>query len=101
MADFGPTRDDLGRALGGYALEVDIADRPDPDRPDTGRTQHQIRGARRHEAVKAVYGDKSPELRAADRFRDDCAQATGARVDGSRAALRVQGGGRYPEPSQA
>ena len=101
MPDYGPTRDDLGRPLGRLAPEIEIADRPDPDRPDRSRTPPTVRGARRHDAVLAIYGPRSAEHRAAERFRDDCAMALGARIDGARAAFRVQSGTRYPEPSQA
>ena len=101
MPDYGPTRDDLGRPLGRLAPEIEIADRPDPDRPDRSRTPPTVRGARRHDAVLAIYGARSPQHTAAERFRDDCAMALGARVDGARAAFRVQSGTRYPEPAQA
>ena len=100
MSDYGALLDTLGKPLYG-PRDIDVGDRPDPDRPDRGRTQHVVRGARRHDAVRSIYGERSPELLAADRFRDDCAAASGARLDGERAAMRVQGGGRHPEPATA
>lgn len=80
-ADYGPglTMDARGRLRSwGGAAEVVVEDRPDPDKPDRGRTPITVRGARRHDAVLAVFG-KSAELEAAERFRDDCAAASGIR----------------------
>ncbi len=95
MSDYGPLLDTRGCPLYG-SRDIDILDRPDPDRPDTGRTQHTVRGARRHDAVAAVYGARSPELRAADRFRDDCAIASGAAQEGATGGLHGQWDpGRY------
>ena len=65
-------------AFNGVA-EIEIADRPDPDRPDRGKTPPMVRGARRHDGVKVLFGDRSPEFIAAERFRDDCALAAGIR----------------------
>ena len=71
MSDLGPrpTRPD-----------VVIEQRPDPDRPDRGRTQHTIRGARRYDGIRSLFGDTSPEYRAAERYRDDNAIAAGVRL---------------------
>ncbi len=81
-ADYGPafhrlSNGEIKRVAG--AAEVEIADRPDPDRPDRGRTPPVVRGARRYDGVQSMFGDKSPEFKAAERFRDDCAIASGAR----------------------
>ena len=71
MSDLGPrpTRPD-----------VVVEQRPDPDRPDRGRTQHTIRGARRYDGVLSIFGATSPEYRAAERYRDDNALAGGVRI---------------------
>ena len=71
MSDLGPrpTRPD-----------VVVEQRPDPDRPDRGRTQHTVRGARRYDGILSLFGATSPEYRAAERYRDDNAIAAGARL---------------------
>ena len=71
MSDLGPrpTRPD-----------VVVEQRPDPDRPDRGRTQHTIRGARRYDGVLSLFGANSSEYRAAERYRDDNAIAAGVRL---------------------
>ena len=57
-----------------------VEHRPDPDRPDRGRSQHTIRGARRYDGVLSLFGDRSPEFHAAERYRDDNAIAAGVRL---------------------
>ena len=71
MSDLGPrpTRPD-----------VVVEQRPDPDRPDRGRTQHTVRGARRYDGILSLFGATSPEYRAAERYRDDNAIAAGVRL---------------------
>lgn len=91
LTDYGPSfhrlpNGEVKRIAG--AAEIIIADRPDPDRPDRGRTPPMIRGARRYDGIQHLFGDKSPEMQAAERFRDDCAVASGAR-SGSRAVVGV------------
>src|SRR4051812_31283997 len=71
---------------------IGIEDRTHPDRPDRGRTPPTVRGARRYDCVRSIYGLKSREHDAAERYRDDCAIASGAQV-GPQAILR---GGGYP-----
>ena len=90
MSDLGPrpTRPDLV-----------VEQRPDPDRPDRGRTQHTIRGARRYDGVLSLFGDRSAEYRAAERYRDDNAIASGARL-GERSLVRSTSPNRH-EPSAA
>ena len=56
-----------------------VEHRPDPDRPDRGRSQHTIRGAsalRRRALPSSAIA--SPEFHAAERYRDDNAIAAGA-----------------------
>lgn len=100
MSDYGPLLTTTGRPRYAGPVQYDVADRPDPDRPDTGRTPPTVRGASRHDAVRTAFGERSAEFLACERFRDDCAMATGARCDGGRASMRVQGGGKSPEPAQ-
>ena len=57
--------------------DVVVEQRPDPDRPDHGRTQHTIRGARRYDGILSLFGANSPEYRAAERYREDYAIAAG------------------------
>jgi hypothetical protein len=73
-------RDKRGRLRSWHgAAHVVIEDRRDPARPDTGKTPPLVRGARRYDGIAKLFGARSPEHDAAERFRDDCAAATGAR----------------------
>lgn len=83
------------------ANQVVIEDRPDPSQPDRGRTPITVRGARRYDGILAMFGSRSPQFIAAERFRDDCAKAGGARAEAGEASVRLAfDPGRYG-PSDA